>query len=79
VEILRAAIAVEGQGSLEEITGRQGFYRLKPPPKWEGLARQTLTTGSGFNKMELVFETALVGPDERFQLDAHPAKRRRSR
>src|SRR5271166_3733948 len=60
VEILRAAIAVEGQGSLEEITGRPGFYRLRPPPKWEGLARQTLTTGSGFNKMELVFETALV-------------------
>ncbi|MBV8555907.1 MAG: hypothetical protein JO116_10105, partial [Planctomycetaceae bacterium] len=60
MEILRAAIAVEGQGSLEEITGRPGFYRLKPPPRWEGLARQTLTVGSGFNKMELVFDSALV-------------------
>ena len=58
-EILKAAIAVEGQGSLDEIEGRPGFYRLRPPPRWEGLARQTLTT-SGFNKMELVFDSALV-------------------
>jgi len=60
VEILRAAIAVEGQGSLEEITGKAGFYRLKPPPRWEGLARQTLTVGSRTDRMELVFDTALV-------------------
>jgi len=60
VEILRAAIAVEGQGSLEEIAGRPGFYRLKPPPRWEGLARQTLTVGSRTDRMELVFDTALV-------------------
>jgi superfamily II DNA or RNA helicase len=59
-EILQTAIAVEGQGSLEQITGRPGFYRLRPPPRWEGLARQTLTVGSGFNKMELVFDSALV-------------------
>ena len=58
-EILKAAIAVEGQGALDEIEGRAGFYRLRPPPRWEGLARQTLTT-SGFNKMELVFDSALV-------------------
>jgi hypothetical protein len=32
VKILRAAIAVEGQGSLEDITDKPGFYRLKPPP-----------------------------------------------
>jgi superfamily II DNA or RNA helicase len=60
VEILRAAIAVEGQGSLEDITGKPGFYRLKPPPRWEGLARQTLTVGSRTDRMELVFDTALV-------------------
>jgi len=60
VEILQAAIAVEGQGSLEEITGKPGFYRLKPPPRWEGLARQTLTVGSRTDRMELVFDTALV-------------------
>ncbi len=60
VEILRAAIAVEGQGALEEITGKPGFYRLKPPPRWEGLARQTLTVGSRTDRMELVFDTALV-------------------
>lgn len=60
VDILRAAIAVEGQGSLEEITGRSGFYRLKPPPRWEGLARQTLTVGSRTDRMELVFDSALV-------------------
>lgn len=60
VNILRAALAVEGQGSLEEITDRQGFYRLKPPPRWEGLARQTLTVGSRTDRMELVFDAALV-------------------
>lgn len=60
VEILKAAIAVEGQGALEEITGRPGFYRLKPPPRWEGLARQTLTVGPRTDRMELVFDTALV-------------------
>ncbi len=60
IDILRASIAVEGRGSLEEITGKSGFYRLKPPPRWEGLARQTLTVGSRTDRMELVFDTALV-------------------
>jgi superfamily II DNA or RNA helicase len=59
-DILKAAIAVEGQGSLEEITGRPGFYRLKPPPRWEGLVRQTLTVGPRTDRMELVFDSALV-------------------
>ena len=61
--ILQAAIAVEGQGSLEEIVGKPGFYRLKPPPRWEGLARQTLTVGSRTDRMELVFDTSLVEED----------------
>ena len=60
VDILRAAIIVEGQGSLEEIPGRPGFYRLKPPARWEGLARQTLTVGSRTDRMELCFDAALV-------------------
>ena len=60
IDILRTAIAVEGQGSLEEIKGKSGFYRLKPPPRWEGLARQTLTVGSRTDRMELVFDSALV-------------------
>jgi superfamily II DNA/RNA helicase len=60
IDILQAAIAVEGQGSLEEITAKPGFYRLKPPPRWEGLARQTLTVGSRTDRMELVFDSALV-------------------
>ncbi len=60
MEILKAAIAVEGQGALEEITGRPGFYRLKPPPRWEGLARQTLTVGPRTDRMELIFDSALV-------------------
>jgi len=60
IDILQAAIAVEGQGSLEEITGKSGFYRLKPPPRWEGLARQTLTVGSRTDRMELVFDSAVV-------------------
>jgi hypothetical protein len=59
-DILRAAITVEGNGSLEEIAGRPGFYRLKPPARWEGLARQTLTVGSRIDRMELVFDSALV-------------------
>jgi superfamily II DNA or RNA helicase len=60
VDILRAAVAVEGQGALEEIAGKPGFYRLKPPPRWEGLARQTLTVGSSSDRMELVFDASLV-------------------
>jgi hypothetical protein len=60
VEILQAAIAVEGQGALEEIAGRPGIYRLKPPPRWEGLARQTLTVGSRTDRMELVFDSSLI-------------------
>ena len=60
VGILRAAITVEGQGSLEEIPDRPGFYRLKPPPRWEGLARQTLTVGTRTDRMELAFDAALV-------------------
>lgn len=60
VQILQAAIAVEGQGALEEIVSKPGFYRLKPPPRWEGLARQTLTVGSRTDRMELVFDAALV-------------------
>jgi superfamily II DNA or RNA helicase len=60
IDIMQAAITVEGQGSLEEIAGKSGFYRLKPPPRWEGLARQTLTVGSRTDRMELVFDSALV-------------------
>jgi len=60
IDILQAAITVEGQGSLEEITAKPGFYRLRPPPRWEGLARQTLTVGSRTDRMELVFDSALV-------------------
>jgi superfamily II DNA or RNA helicase len=60
IDVLRIAIAVEGQGSLAEIKGKPGFYRLKPPPRWEGLARQTLTVGSRTDRMELVFDAALV-------------------
>ena len=59
-DILQAAITVEGTGSIEEIVGRQGFYRLKPPARWEGLARQTLTVGSRTDRMELVFDASLV-------------------
>ena len=60
INIFQAAITVEGQGSLEEIKGKSGFYRLKPPPRWEGLARQTLTVGSRTDRMELVFDSTLV-------------------
>jgi SNF2 family DNA or RNA helicase len=48
--ILKAAIAVEGQGALEEITGRPGFYRLKPPPRWELTGRGFLEPESGVDR-----------------------------
>jgi superfamily II DNA or RNA helicase len=61
IEILQTAILVEGGGgSLEEITGKPGRYRLKAPPRWKALADQTLTVGERADKMELVFDTALV-------------------
>ena len=60
VEILKTAIAVEGQGSVESIPNRPGFYRLKPPPRWEGLVSQTLSVGPRTDRMELVFDSALV-------------------
>lgn len=60
VNIMRIALMIEGQGSLEEITGRPGFFRLRPPPRWEQLVQQTLTVGSRQDRMELVFDSALV-------------------
>ena len=60
VQILQTAVTVEGQGSLEEIEVKPGFYRLKPPPRWEGLARQTLAVGPRSDRMELVFDCSLV-------------------
>jgi superfamily II DNA or RNA helicase len=58
-QLLQTAIAVEGKGKLEPITGRLGFYRLTPPPSWESLAKKSLTVGSG-DRMEIVFDSALV-------------------
>lgn len=60
IGILKAAIAVEGHGSLDEIPGNPGLYRLKPPPRWEALVRQTLVVGSRNDRMELVFDAAVV-------------------
>ena len=60
IEMLRTALAIEGHGSLDEITGRPGFFRLKPPPRWESLARQTLTVGSRADRMEICFDAALL-------------------
>ncbi len=75
VRLLQAAVAVEGQGSLEEIVGRPGSYRLKPPPRWESLARQTLTVGTRTDRMELVFDarhvTEEVGGREVLRLKKH--------
>ncbi len=75
VHLLQAAVAVEGQGSLEEIAGRPGSYRLKPPPRWEGLARQTLTVGTRTDRVELVFDarhvTEEVGGREVLRVKKH--------
>jgi hypothetical protein len=60
VEIIKTALTVEGQGSLDEIPDRPGFYRLRPPPRWESLARQTLTVGSRSDRMEICFDAALL-------------------
>jgi hypothetical protein len=59
-DILRTAIAVEGQGAIEEVADKPGFHRLRPPPRWEALARQTLTIGTRTDRMQLVFDSALV-------------------
>ncbi len=59
-DILRTALAVEGHGALEEITGKPGFFRLKPPPRWESLVKHTLTVGPRQDRMEIVFDAALV-------------------
>jgi ERCC4-related helicase len=68
IAILTAAIQVEGQGSLEQISNNPGFYRLKPPLRWEGLARQTLTIGSRTDRMELVFDAANIEKEENGRL-----------
>lgn len=75
IEILRSAITVEGAGSLEEVTDRPGFFRLRPPPRWEGLAKQTLTVGSRTDRMEIVFDPSLVEVEKNgrriMRLDKH--------
>lgn len=63
-EILETALQVEGQGSLEEIQARPGFYRLKPPPRWAGMVKQSLTFGSRNDRMEIVFDARLVTKDD---------------
>jgi superfamily II DNA or RNA helicase len=60
IDILKAAITVEGAGALDEIASKPGFFRLRPPPRWEGLAKATLTTGSQNDRMELLFDASLV-------------------
>ncbi len=60
VGLLETALRVEGGGALEPIPNRPGFYRLAPPPRWERLVRETLTVGPRTDRMELVFDSALV-------------------
>ena len=55
-EILVTALQVEGQGALEEILTKPGFYRLKPPPRWAGMVKQSLTFGARNDRMELAFD-----------------------
>lgn len=75
VEILRTAVQVEGAGSLDEIVGRPGFFRLRPPPRWEGLAKQTLSVGSKNDRMEILFDSSLAevekGGRRIMRLDRH--------
>ncbi len=60
VDILRTAIEVEGEGALEDIPGRPGFYRLRAPARWDAVVRKTLTVGARSDRMELVFDSVLV-------------------
>jgi SNF2 family DNA or RNA helicase len=60
IEILKSAITVEGAGALDEVTGKSGFFRLRPPPRWEGLAKQTLSVGSQSDRMEILFDASLA-------------------
>ena len=75
------ALQVEGQGSLEEIPARPGFYRLKPPPRWAGMVRQSLTFGPQNDRMEMVFDagtsrrmTRAAGPAGQATSGAHAAR-----
>ena len=63
-EILLTALQVEGQGALEDIPGRPGFYRLKPPPRWAGMVKQSLTSGTRNDRMEIVFDARHVTKDD---------------
>lgn len=45
-----------GNEALDEITGQPGFYCLKAPARWEGLAQQMLTVGTKTDRVELVFD-----------------------
>ncbi len=75
IEVLRSAIGVEGGGSLDEVASKPGFYRLRPPPRWEGLAKQTLSVGSQSDRMEIVFDASLVEQEKNgrriMRLDKH--------
>jgi superfamily II DNA or RNA helicase len=59
-DVLRAALAVEGQGSLDEIVDRPGFYHLRPPARWAALVDQSLTVGVRRDRPELIFDARLV-------------------
>lgn len=58
--ILISALEMEGQGGLEAIPERNGFYRLNPPPSWSSLADETLKTEKGKHNKEIVFNESLV-------------------
>lgn len=62
--ILETALQVEGQGALEEIQARPGFYRLKPPPRWAGMVKQSLTFGTRNDRMEIVFDARHVTKED---------------
>ncbi|MFH1740118.1 MAG: helicase-related protein, partial [bacterium] len=60
VNILRTAIGVEGDGVLEDIKDKPGFYRLRAPARWKPVVEKTLTVGPRSDRMELVFNSVLV-------------------
>jgi Helicase conserved C-terminal domain len=63
-EILVTALQVDGQGALEDIPGKPGFYRLKPPPRWAGMVKQSLTFGARNDWMEIVFDARHLTKDD---------------
>ena len=60
--ILTTASVIEG-GVLEPVSANPGFFRLKSPPAWESVVKESLTTSKGSHRIEVFFDESLVTKD----------------